>query len=110
MAEHYELGEKSIRFFYDEFLPEYTKEVNELKSINDIPMKLTLDIPSNSKVKITKNKLGNEFANICMFQAEKLIAACDLRLQFISRMDGFLPREEMNKISKLVDKIITIRE
>ena len=109
IAENHRFGQLIMKYFYEEFLRDYNKQANELKSINDLPMKIGLEVPANNKIKTSKEELRSELINMCMFHAETMIKAYELRLEFISRVDGFLPEDERKFVSECVDKILEYR-
>lgn len=109
IAENHRFGRLVMKYFYEQILPDYTKEANELKSINDVPMKFSLDVPANNKINTSKEELSSELINICIFHAERIMKACEIRIDFISRVEGFLPEEERNFVNGSIDKILAYR-
>lgn len=109
LAENHRFGQLIMKYFYEQFLPDYTKEANELKSINDVPMKISLDVPTDNKINTSKEELSTELINICMFHAERMMKACELRIDFVSRVEGFLPEEERNYVNGCIDEILAYR-
>jgi len=109
LAENSKYGNLIMKYFYERFLIDYTKQANELKSINDVPMKITLDLPVNSKVDTDSKELTSELINIAMFQAEALMKISELRMDFVSRVDGFLPKDQIKLINKSIEAILEYR-
>ena len=93
LAENSKYGNFIMKYYYERFLIDYTKQANELKSIKNVPMKITLDLPVNSKVYRYSKELTSELIYIAMFQAEALMKISELRMDFVSRVDGFLPKD-----------------